>query len=331
MKKGAQSILKTNNQLQKHNRISGHTSRNPQVGISEELNTHDEDQTSDTPRKKYDDLPLEEKCNMLEQDLDYKSKELTVLQSQYNELESRNAVIDEMRQNLAIKLADSQTHWKNLNSDLLEKEESLRRCESELRGLKADILPLWLKLGKEDQTYIDRHGRQATWILKYSLAQLDRNEQEKEKDRQNLQKLIDLHQGGIGDLEAKHQKELELLQAEFVRLEQGLLTNVDSFRPITDAAFKAKFAMLKKSVSDLARRPPNLNPDQVGQLSGHKDLVCQLPRKHWRFLLESAFWIIIVDALFLTPFSIFGDHGMKHATTWCALFDKGSSTSLRSR
>ena len=244
------------------------------------------------------------------------------------ELQARQSVIE--------KLENSK---RTLESQIGQLQAELDRMRLDRSELEKNIWPLQKKLSQEDQAYIATHHGSIppTWILKQSLRQfktlenmLDAREQshqlkiaeERSHHDTEMNNLIDGYAADKKDLERNHKRELSRKQAEIERLENGLLTNVDRFQPLSDATLKTRFTTLKKAVTDLARCNIEAEAEAVGVAFNQTELVHDMKKRQWMYLLEGNFWRILADGLFLTPFSVFGSHGNAFVTIWHDLFQK---------
>jgi hypothetical protein len=149
----------------------------------------------------------------------------------------------------------------------------------------------------------------------------------KEAHQTRIGELNQSHQNAINNQGRRHREEKkeihDRLGSEVDRLQRALLTTVDDFRPIPDADLKARYSTLTKAVGDLARCPLDVNAEELGYAFDGGDFIKTTPQNHWRFLLESKFWIILEEGFFSNPFRVFGSYGDQYLNTWRGLFEKG--------
>jgi len=96
---------------------------------------------------------------------------------------------------------------------------------------------------------------------------------------------------------------------------------VDRFEPMPDRELKQQLSVLKNRVATLARSPSGVDAEQTGQAFRQSAFI-QIAPHHHKLVLESSFWDILIDGIFLSPFKVFGDCGERFTVTWSQLFQK---------
>lgn len=140
------------------------------------------------------------------------------------------------------------------------------------------------------------------------------------EQKDKIETLTKEHKEEIGSLTAAYKQDLftekHRLEEEKARLQDALLSAADKFRPISDRDFVIQFNILKSSVTTLARSPLEVDAERLGEAFGQSDFVRTLSKIHYKFVLESAIWAILVHGIFSTPFKAFGHYGERFAAAW---------------
>jgi hypothetical protein len=185
-------------------------------------------------------------------------------------------------------------------------DREIRKQRDVIDRIKAEKWELQQRLDKEEDSHRRDIGQ-----LKHEM-----NEQERKWESIFIGKDI-AHKGDKDALRDKYEKQLRdergEREAEKACLQDALATTADQFEPISDRDLKHQFSVLRDIVGTLARSPLGVDAEKLGQAFAQTSLVQAMPRKHYKFVLESVLWAILIDGIFLTPFKVFGDHGERFA------------------
>jgi hypothetical protein len=127
----------------------------------------------------------------------------------------------------------------------------------------------------------------------------------------------------LKEMDDKYQKDLrdrkDKADLEFKEFNRLLIIDAGNFQPKPDANFRDMFEALQKKVQFFSKRAKwelHCEKETLGAKFDQVWFVGQAKDKHLKLVLENAFWKILCQKLFLTPFGVLGEYGDSLFTTW---------------
>lgn len=110
-------------------------------------------------------------------------------------------------------------------------------------------------------------------------------------------------------------------------LNRLLITDADNFQPEPDDRFRATFDKLQKNVYLLAKKAKcelHVDREKLGADFDQISFARAVKERHLKLILETSFWRILREKIFLNPFHVFGELGESLFITWCKFFSNSS-------
>jgi hypothetical protein len=140
---------------------------------------------------------------------------------------------------------------------------------------------------------------------------------------EQLRTLESTHLEHLKEMDDKYQKDLryrkDKADLEFKEFNRLLIIDASKFQPKPDANFRDGFEALQKKVRFFSKRAKwelHCEKETLGAKFDQVWFVGLAKDKHLKLVLENAFWKILCQNLFLTPFGVLGEYGDSLFTTW---------------
>ncbi|OCK87441.1 uncharacterized protein K441DRAFT_357065 [Cenococcum geophilum 1.58] len=163
-------------------------------------------------------------------------------------------------------------------------------------------------------------------------------EDQKAAHQQQLEGQKTVHQQQFKDQKAAHEKEISTKEKnmedqrveahmKIQELNRLLITDADNFQPEPDDRFRATFDKLQKNVYLLAKKAKcelHVDREKLGADFDQISFARAVKERHLKLILETSFWRILREKIFLNPFHVFGELGESLFITWCKFFSNSS-------
>jgi hypothetical protein len=252
---------------------------------------------------------------------------------------------DEQRRDRCAQLEGQLRQQDNAHEKALEeKDEMIRKLHDQVREMtskyEADSRR-WKSFHHHQQQILqqrlesdiarqgENHKREVVGLKGERMAMEERYKKElfeKEEYQNKLKKQKE------EEYQNKLKKQKEEAEQKFKDFHKHVISAADDFQPKPDSHFRQQFETLQMKVQVLAEKAMcerHVDKETLGASFNQISFVQAVKDKHLNLVLEKAFWTILYENIFLTPFRVFGEHGDSLFITWCK-FSNGAYMSRHS-